>query len=350
MGLDLGTATTVYQDVFPGQGNKAVVSCSVLPTLIAYPRKDWQSTPSNRDQSYIGEAAFGRREQFEMVSPFNAGPERQGQILIDYVRNLRSTFAGRRPGWPWGVVALPLDAEPSAERKLRCAAGELFERTLLVKESDLFALAILPDPYKQRVIVVDIGARGVRASLVGPIPRNLSAKKPSAISVVIPKGGDEVDRHLKALLLEKYPDLLLTDATVTRLKEKLSFVAPILRPAKAKVVLGRAHRIIDIPEQIQEACEVLVPLVMQAILDVLARAPSVLVDSLLEKIFLVGGGAAIPGFAQRIHAELKLKGFSRTRIHATKDPASVLATGALKYALLTPDDAWEVPLFAYRGV
>ena len=91
------------------------------------------------------------------------------------------------------------------------------------------------------------------------------------------------------------------------------------------------------------------PAVLQAILEVLARSPAVLVDNLLQQIYLVGGGAAIPGMAQRIHAELKQKGFTRARIHATKDPAAVLATGALKYALLTPDDAWEVPLFAYKS-
>jgi actin-like ATPase involved in cell morphogenesis len=91
-----------------------------------------------------------------------------------------------------------------------------------------------------------------------------------------------------------------------------------------------------------------VPLVIQAILEILARAPTVLVDSLLEKIYLAGGGAAIPGLAQRIHAELKLKGLTGARVHMTKDPISVLASGALKHALLTPDAGWEVPLFAYR--
>jgi actin-like ATPase involved in cell morphogenesis len=165
---------------------------------------------------------------------------------------------------------------------------------------------------------------------------------------VIPHGGDAVDAVLKRLLLEKYPDLVLTDLTITLMKEELGSVSPVRKTAQVKVELGSTHRTIDVTDIVREACETQVPAVVGALQEVLGECPSDQADAFQEKIFLTGGGACLPGLPERVQSELERKGFHRAVVHSVARPRMVLALGALKWALVTPDGSWEVPLFAFR--
>ena len=68
-----------------------------------------------------------------------------------------------------------------------------------------------------------------------------------------------------------------------------------------------------------------------------------------RRTFLKGTAAAMVGLADRIQAELRKEGRESAVVHRVKEPRNILAFGALKSALLTPDDRWEIPLFNFRS-
>jgi actin-like ATPase involved in cell morphogenesis len=262
--------------------------------------------------------------------------------LLDYAAALRRQIAGRRTGRPWGVIASPAGAAAGQVAELRAIAGQIFERFLVVDESALAAMAVLHAPAGRHAVVVDLGAVGVRASLVSG-----AAPEPGQHTSV-PQGGDAVDAALHRLLLQRYPDLALTDCTLTRLKEELSFVAPAARKVRLRLVLGGTARLVDITEILREACEILALSALKATREVLARCPSDSMEQFLSSIILVGGGSAMPGLPRRIQEELRRDGLDAATVHTVGDPRSLMALGALKWALATPDEAWGTPLFAWH--
>ena len=339
MGLDIGRTTTVYQELYLKAGTAQPI-LKFLPTLIGYPGKGMSGDPRWRSLVEIGEAAARRRDHLEVFSPLDAEASRRPAVLLEFAGALAREMGCRRTGKPWGVLAVPLDAGPDHVRELRTMGGEIFERLLLVEEHLLIGMGVLRDP-ASRAAVVDIGARSVRAALVGTTPGQDDRR-------VSPHGGDAVDAVLKRLLLEKFPDLVLTDLTITHMKEQLGSVAPAHRTAQVKVELGTTHRTIDVTGIVREACETLVPEVVGALRDVLGSCPGDLAPAFQEKIFLTGGGACMPGLPERVQSELEREGFHHAVVHSVARPRMVLALGALKWALVTPDGSWEVPLFAFR--
>jgi actin-like ATPase involved in cell morphogenesis len=348
VGLDLGAATTVYQELFLPQEGRPIASCSVLPTVISAAANPCAGGPGAKEEPAIGEAAIERRAQLELVSPLSSSPAQRVEALLEFARALRRGMVRERKGWPWGVLACPAGADAARQRELRAIGGQLFERLLLVEEPDLFAQGLLQDPVKERALVVDIGQSGVRASLAGGLPGDARRKEAPALTAWLPQGGAALDHELKRLLLQTYSDLVLTDLTLSRLKEQLAFVAPARRLAQVKVVLGRAQRLLDITGLMENACRSMVRPVLEAIRRVLVQAPRAEIERLIGNIVLLGGGAAMLGLPERIEEELRAVGLERARVRRVENPRGLLALGALKWALLTPDDGWEIPLFAFR--
>jgi hypothetical protein len=340
-GIVFGGSTTVYQEIFARRGSPARPDCRVLPTLVAYPKKG-TFCDGRGVRVEIGDAAESRRDQYDAVAPLSIRPPRRAVAILDFVEGLRRETQALRLGRPWGVVACPSGADAEKMGELRHMGAELFERLLVVDEALLATVGILQDPVGRHAMVVDLGKTSVRASLV-------SGRAPGADErFEMAGGGDAVDARLKALLLERYPDLALTDLTIARLKESLGFVAPARRTAVVELVLGGSRRRLDITEIVGRACEGLVDDAVEAIRQAIARCPSDGVEAFLGSIFLMGGGAEMPGMPQRIQAELEAEGLEDAVVHSVANPRTISALGALKWALVTPDEAWEVPLFQYR--
>ena len=346
-GIDLGASTTVYHEIITGRGGKSVASSSVLPTAIAYPAPGGGGTPAAPEHFLVGQAALKNRDRLEVFSPMKAPPSERASLLFDYARALRAQIGSGRTGWPWGVVACPRGADAHERKLLQVAGSALFERLLLVDEPHLIAMEVLEDPFRQRALVVDIGERGIRASVVGGFATDLKGRQALHPSASIPKGGAWVDERLRSLLLKRYPDLFLTDVTVAHMKEETAFTPPANRVAKVKVMLGGEQQTLDISEILREACEPMAQVVVEAIYRVLLETPRAFLTDVLGRIYLVGGGASMIGLPERVKLELARVGFDRVTIHRPEHPRSVLAQGALKLALLVPDDCWEMPLFSY---
>jgi len=337
VGLDLGSSTTVMREARVPAAGPARTSGHVLPTLLAFP------DPAGDGRPEIGEAAERLRDRRDVACPLALDRPRRGAALRAFFEGLRERLGASTGDRPWGVIARPTGTDRASEEELRLMAGDLFERILLVDAPLLIAMGILQDPVGRHAMIVDIGRASVRAYLVG------GCAPGAGDTVEVPGGGIAVDRELGRLLHARYPDLRLTGLTLARMKEKIGFVAPARRPARLRVVLGGSSRLLEVGITAAAAGEAVVPGVLKAIREIIGRCPSDHVDAFLSSIFLCGGGAAMPGLPERIQAELEAEGLDAAAVHSVKDPGGIGALGALKWALQTPDDAWEIPLFSYRA-
>ena len=333
VGLDIGASTAAIDQARAGP-EALRLTRAVIPARIAYPT-DGGAKAAPAAPFSIGEEALRARDQALLIAPLSPPailpPARRAGILLDFADGLRRVLGGGDVR-PWGVVAVPRDSEDVA-RRARSIGREVFDRVLFVEDHLLAAMALLDGAADRSAILVDIGARGVRASLAGG----------GAIlhRSVQPFGGEAVEAELRRLLRKSCPQLALTDSTIARMKEHLGFVAPARRKATIRLVLGGAERTIDVSESMRQACEVQVPAILQAVRDLLSRSHARFSSGFQENIFLFGGGASMPGFPERIQAELERAGHPQAIVHRVEKPDGLIALGALKWALATPDRAWE---------
>jgi hypothetical protein len=341
VGIDIGQASTVCQEVYARPGLPFRPSCTVLPSLVAYPLRcpgRWEAEAGSPFE--IGEEAMRRRDRYRVVSPLDPRSPQGARALRDFLAGLRREMGAGRFGKPWGVLARSPDAEPGMVREIEALSGEILDRVIFADEPLLAAIGISEGAAPRPATVVDIGKTSIRASLVdGPSPGR-SAR------AVIPVGGDCIDAELRRLLSLEFPDVVLTGPTLTRLKEKLGFVRPARKVARVKLAMGSATRTFDVSEVLLASCEAIVPPLIHAIRDVLGRCDPARLPEFASSIFLIGGGAALPGILERTQAELESAGIREAVVHAVRDPRSITAMGALKWALSVPDGAWmdTVPL------
>ena len=190
---------------------------------------------------------------------------------------------------------------------------------------------------------MDLGATSTRfylASGISPVDEE---------RVIISGGGDGVDSRLKRAILQKYPDLMLTDETICQVKEKMGFVTPLSRRCTIELMLRETKRQLDVTDPVHGACESLVVEILEGLQRVLARCPSDYMEKFLENIYLLGGGANLRGLAARVQKEMIHLGLDLACIHTVEEPHSMTSVGALKWALTVEDDRWEIPLFSFES-
>ena len=93
----------------------------------------------------------------------------------------------------------------------------------------------------------------------------------------------------------------------------------------------------------------MLPPVVEAARAALALAPSDDVEIFQRNVVLVGGGAALPGLADRLERDLRADGFESVSVHAPEDPSSLAARGAWRWAHALREDDWSIPLFRFAG-
>ena len=127
----------------------------------------------------------------------------------------------------------------------------------------------------------------------------------------------------------------------------MAFVAPHEKRCTLRLTLGSTVRNVDVTEIITDPCEELVRELNGGFRELLSRCPSDMLESFISNIFLLGGGARMPGIAMRLERDLKDGGLENARVRTLPAARSVAAIGAVKWALSTDDDRWGIPLFNY---
>ena len=333
LGMDLGSFET--RITVPGAGGRP--QATVVPTLLCYSRQEAEPVRF----SCIGEKALARRDHMRLVQPFRSGLEGRGLILRDFAHHLRDLCRKRGESAPWGVVNCSVGASEEEKAMKRTVANELFDRVLFVDDTFLLALGLASQEASQHSILIDVGSSSIRAALMhgeAPSPEE---------RVEVPIGGSRVDEALRRCFALRYPELLLTSWTLTRMKESLAFVAPARRRCVLKIQYRGKERTADITELVQEASSAIVRPLLRAAREVLAFCPSDEVEAFQRNIILAGGGAEMPGIVQRVEEELRADGFELARVHRAEEPKLLVAKGALRWAQHLREDQWSIPLFSF---
>ena len=337
VGLDLGRSETRL--AFAGGSPGAPARVVVFPTVLAYSRPEAEPIRF----TCAGERALARRDHMRLVRPLSAPADSRGEVLCDFARHVREHFDKGGPGPPWGVVNASVCASADERTIKRTIANQLFDRVVLADDTFLLALGLGSHEVSSHSIIIDVGAASTRVALMhGETPRPEERFE-------VPAGGARVDETLRAGLSLRYPELLLTGWTLTRMKESLSFFRPAHTRALLRIRLRGAEKTVDVTEVVAEAMAGLLRPLLKATRVVLAKCPSDEIEAFQRNIVVVGGGARIPGLVEKVEAELRADGFDLARVRRPENSTELVARGACLWAQQLPDNEWSIPLFSFAG-
>jgi rod shape-determining protein MreB and related proteins len=241
----------------------------------------------------------------------------------------------------WGVVNCPQTGTAEDVRLTRSVAHQVFDRTSLLDPALLMATSFGSHEVARGSVWIDAGARAVRAAAVhGGAPQ-------TGETTVIPGGGDAVSARLQEALNRRYPGLVVTTVTADGIKEKFAHVGPVERPSRIQVLFHQQTVELDVSATVRGACEPLVSDVMKALRRVIEECTSDRVEDLAANIVLAGGGARMPGLAERVRQEARREFVKSAAVRTIDDPKVLVANGALRWAHLLGEEEWEFPVFLF---
>ena len=181
-------------------------------------------------------------------------------------------------------------------------------------------------------IVVDVGAGTTDiARIHGTFPTDED-------QVTIQEAGDWLDIELMNLVAKKFTGAQITKDMVRKWKEESSYVGGDVRTVDVALSVDGTSQNVDIGDLIQEACEMLVPKIGNAIKRIVAEADPEYQPVLRNNIILSGGGSLIEGLADRVAREISDIG--DVNVWCVENPLEKVAEGALMLAGEMPDDMY----------
>lgn len=333
IGMDLGTYKT---SVASSLGVRDVVQ-----TAVGRPKDAIARTMLGRDVVF-GKDLVEHRLAVNVIRPFEKGmlkysapdaavkPEQveahkqAAKLIVEHAVQLT-----RPPkGVPiYGVIGAPSRATVVNKKVLLEAAQSAFDGVMIVSEpfSIAYGMNRLSD-----TLVVDIGAGTTDICPVyGTFPREDE-------QITIPVGGDLIDERFLELLKKKYPKAQVTLNMVREIKEKFGFVHDVNEVAIATLPVEGRPQQFDVTEPLKTACRSLVPLIVDALRQLIATFDPEFQSRMLQNIIVGGGGSQLKGLDRMI--EDGLKEFGGAKVKKTYDAVFAGAVGALKLAMTMPQD------------
>ena len=347
IGLDLGTNTTVIEA--PASDDpEAATGLTIIPTVVGYPKKEiFDGLLGTNNQTLYGEQAITNKLHVDLVWPLQTGVVNELEAAQNFLCFVRSQIDAEHKKEVWAVVGMPANADPESRRLLRRATSEAFERVIFVPEPFLAALGLRDEARRgeegyvdptANSLFVDIGAGTTDLCKVqGYFPGDED-------QLSMPIAGNDVDRALTEKVSRMHPDLQVPAVRITRIKEENSFVGtPIRRAMVTLPVNGKPQRF-DFTNPLGQACELLVPPIIQAISELVSRCDVDSVEGLLKNIIITGGGSQVTGLCEFIQDQLEASGFATPRARKVHNYKRLVAQGAIKIAMRAKDDQWVISL------
>lgn len=346
VGLDLGTNTTVFQ--VSKDGEPITYETDVISSIVGYPKPGILPgiIPQDADKVFASEAV-NLRLHLNLKWPLKDGHIHDPVVCRDLLEHVSGTIRNGQTTEIWAVVGTPANATAENVKKIRDCVANLFERIVVVPEPFLAAMGLrdnsrIGDPDyvdpTRHSLIVDVGAGTTDLCLVrGYYPT-------AEDQVSYPVAGDAVDSELIQHVKRRWPDLNLTKVTITQLKEKYSFVGGLREEAKVKLYADGRPRVLDIKDLVEESCDILVPVIINGIKELLKRCDSDSVAFILQNVILCGGGSAIMGLGDKIQQQMRDEGYDDTVCITPKDYQRLVAKGALKVSENVRDDQWQIPI------
>lgn len=337
IGMDLGTYKTA---VVCSNGRRDAVT-----SVVGWPRDMIARSLLGRD-TVVGEEVFENRRALESIRPFAHGAlkyvdhqsagiaaedldrhRRAARLLVEHaVSRVRPSDAR----CVFGAIGAPSQAGLASRQFILEAAATTFDAALIVHEP--FAVAYGMHRLRN-TLVVDIGAGTTDiCPMFGAYPTELD-------QLTVPVGGDGIDRQFRERLSATYPEISVTDWLARQIKERHGSVRPRSERIVITLPVDGRPREYDVTEALHDACQSIVPPIVEGIRAVVARIDSELQPGLRDNILLAGGGSQLVGLDLIIEQGLQpIGGGKVTRV---QDAMYAGAFGALKLALEMPPEQWS---------
>lgn len=332
VGIDLGTSRS---SISVSNGQRHVVESYVGWPLDMVARKVL------RKSVLVGREALDNRSMLDLHRPLEQGlikdnsekDEAAVRELLRYLLQIAgangSSEDGERPKVR-AVVGVPAEALRVNKQQVRKALHDAVDSLLIVSEpfSVAYGLEAL-----LHTMIIDIGAGTCDfCVMMGRLPSEDDQR-------TLAQAGDFIDEQLMRLVRERHPEVQFSIHMVRAWKEQWSFVGKAPGPVLVTAPVNGRPTQIDITREMQQACESLLPPLVESMLDLLSRVQPEYQEKVRNSIILSGGTGLIRGLGPRLEAELHAVGGGKVRV--VKDPVYVGSDGGLAIALDAPEGDWE---------
>jgi rod shape-determining protein MreB len=326
VGIDLGTSRSAISAI---NGRKKWVE-----SYVGWP-KDFIASKVIGAKILFGKEAVDHRLSLDLYRPLKNGVIKEGiardeeavkeliHHLIKLVQHKNDTSKIR------AVVGVPAESFKINKVALKNAVAEYAESLLVVSEP--FAVAYGVNALNN-AMVIDVGAGTIDFCIMhGTVPSEDDQR-------TILTAGDYIDQQLFDLIKEKYPDADFTLNMIRRFKERYSFVDKPQKAVKVEMPVDGRTTEHDITEEMQQACESILPAIVESTVELIARFDPDYQDDIRKNIILAGGGSQIRGLAD--YLQNSLREYGPAKVNVVDDPLFGGADGALALARDMPEDYW----------
>ena len=228
------------------------------------------------------------------------------------------------------MVGVPAAAQRVNKQSLRRAMADLVDSLIIVSEP--FAVAYGLEALLH-TLIIDIGAGTADFCVMrGRLPTEEDQK-------TLTTAGDWLDERLETLIRERHPEASFNVHMVRQWKEQHSFVGEPKGAVKVTVPIDGRPTEIDITQPMREACESLLPPIVETMFDLLSRVDPDYQDRVRNHIILAGGTGMIRGIDK--HLEKELEHYGGGKVRRVSDPVFAGSDGGLSIALEAPDSDWD---------
>ncbi|MFT5143361.1 MAG: rod shape-determining protein MreB [Rhodothermales bacterium] len=326
IGIDLGTSRSA---IVASNGKRQWVQ-----SYVGWPKDFVAKKMLGRDVLF-GSDALENRLSLKLTRPLEQGVIRDGtQRDEDAVRALVHHLIEQvNPGKAteiYAAVGVPAEALRVNKLAIRNAVKEYADSLMVVSEPFAVAYGL---GTLNNALVIDIGAGTADFCIMhGTMPGEEDQR-------TITVAGDYLDQQLQDRLSERYPTASFSRTMVRSFKEEYGFIGAHRERVKVKVPINGTSTVLDVTSEIRSVCEGLVPVLAEAIMDLIARYEPDFQEEVKQNVFLAGGGSQIKGLAEGLTEELKE--FGAFTIRSIEDPLYAGAEGALALAQDMPEEYWE---------
>lgn len=326
VGFDFGTSWTA---VMTNRGHKELIR-----SVVGYP-KDMIGIKLLGAPYVLGAKAYEMRSYVDLRSPLQDGVlreyvERDLEAARHFVGHVIDSLGVRQGEEVCVIVGAPARASNTNKELLKKVFEEFVDTVQVISEPFLVAYG---RGTLVKSIVVDIGAGTVDICVLkGAMPGQKS-------QITVNKAGNFVDEQLEALIVETYPDVQINVHMARAIKEQHGFVGSPEQQVLAELRANGRPVTYDVTDAVRNACETLMPSIIEGIDKLVQSAPPEDQASILKNIVISGGGSKIVGIGPYIAG--KLKGFGNVAVSCVPDPEFAVAAGAMKLASELPPKYWE---------
>jgi rod shape-determining protein MreB and related proteins len=331
VGIDLGTSRS---SISASNGQRHVVESYVGWPLDMVARKVLKKPV------LIGSEALENRSMLDLHRPLEQGLIKEGsdqdeaavRELLRHLVSLVGVDVGNRSSSKKvrAVVGVPAEALRVNKQQVRKALQGAVDSLMIVSEP--FAVAYGMEALLH-TLVIDSGAGTTDLCVMnGRLPTEEDQR-------TLPQAGDWVDEQLLRLVRARYPEASVSIHMVRQWKEEGSFVGNSKTPVVVTAPVAGKPTQLDITNEMRQACEGILPPVVESMLDLLSRAQPDYQEKIRNNVVVSGGTGLIRGLGPRLEQELQQVGGGKVRV--VKDPIYVGSDGGLAIAMDAPESDWE---------